>query len=93
MFSTEDWTWPIGARLQRDSALLAARGKILVKGKIESEKKMDETKTERIEEIGEIEENEEIQEKNAVSSLLQNFELPDITTNKKEKIPLSLDHR
>ena len=55
--------------------------------------KMDETKTERIEEIGEIEENEEIQEKNAVSSLLQNFELPDITTNKKEKIPLSLDHR
>ena len=35
----------------------------------------------------------ENEEKNAVSNLLEKFELPDITaTNKKDKIPLALDH-
>ena len=41
-----------------------------------------------------LEDENETEEKNAVSNLLEKFELPDITaTNKKEKIPLALDHR
>ena len=52
-------------------------------------------KLEKMDDTRELEDQleSENEEKNAVSNLLEKFELPDITaSNKKDKIPLALDH-